>query len=64
MCYQCSGCGRCLEGQGDLSAKPRCPCCRREVDPAVRYCPSCGAFIRPKAGSVKANRKQGGNGDS
>ncbi len=56
MCYQCSGCGKCLGGEYQNKATTTCPCCRYEVETGVRRCPKCGAFIRPKTGSVLARK--------
>lgn len=56
MCYQCSGCGRCLERQLGEAIAMRCPCCRREVPSNVRSCPACGMPIKPRVGSVKVHR--------
>lgn len=56
MCYQCSGCGRCLERQLQNKDTSLCPCCHREVPAKERTCPFCGMFIRPRAGSVPVKR--------
>ena len=60
MCYQCSGCGRCLERELRGGGAPVCPCCRKEVPAAAKTCPHCGMFIRPRAGSVAPGRGAGG----
>ena len=60
MCYQCSGCGRCLERELRGGGAPVCPCCRKEVPAAAKTCPHCGMFIRPRAGSVAPRRAAGG----
>lgn len=52
MCYQCSGCGRCLGKDVAASEKRTCPCCRAEVPDDVKACPQCGAYIRPVPGSL------------
>ncbi|WP_430622551.1 zinc-ribbon domain-containing protein [Adlercreutzia faecimuris] len=52
MCYQCSGCGRCLGKDTTAPGVTRCPCCRAEVPEGDRRCPKCGAFIRPAPGSL------------
>ena len=56
MCYQCSGCGRCLEKERVGKATALCPCCHREVPATEKECPFCGMFIRPRAGSRAVKR--------
>ena len=57
MCYQCFGCGKCAGVNPDPNVN-MCPLCHRIVEDGVRWCPYCGAYIRPKTGSLAAKRKR------
>ncbi len=57
MCYQCSGCGRCIGKDTTSSTTVTCPCCRADVPKGQRTCPKCGAFIRPAPGSKTIKKK-------
>lgn len=57
MCYQCFGCGKCAGVTPDPD-KNMCPMCKRVVEDGVRWCPDCGAYIRPKTGSLAAKAKR------
>lgn len=57
MCYQCFGCGKCAGIVPDPD-KTTCPFCHRVVEDGVRWCPDCGAYIRPKTGSLAVKRKR------
>lgn len=52
MCYQCFGCGKCLPEEERKNLKPKCPACKAELEEGVKFCPKCGMYIRPKAGSL------------
>ncbi|MBE6465069.1 MAG: hypothetical protein E7003_07095 [Eggerthellaceae bacterium] len=56
MCYQCFGCGKCAGVVPDPD-KNMCPLCHRNVEMGLRWCPYCGAYIRPKTGSLASKRK-------
>ncbi|MBQ6455222.1 MAG: hypothetical protein IJJ32_03930 [Eggerthellaceae bacterium] len=56
MCYQCFGCGKCAGVVPDPD-KNLCPLCHRNVEMGLRWCPYCGAYIRPKTGSLASKRK-------
>ena len=57
MCYQCYGCGKCAGVNPDPNVT-MCPLCHRIVEDGVRWCPYCGAYIRPKTGSLAGKRKR------